>query len=510
MNFPKKSIALSVRLSSIGLLVIVMAALIPFIARLPMNKVYFLERHALLEYFVAYLGICLFLICQRRFHLQYTKDFLFFALGFLSFVILQVFQNVAYPGFHDVSFLPTSDNAGLGFDLAARIVFAMFFFVGIFYENKTTRRPSSRSVILTYLGSLFLVAVIVIYLFMFLPPVFFVNGETTILKSRLDLFAAFLLFVAALFLMRRYLKDGYAIYYWFLIATVFGVFTNIYLSLWQTYFDVFFDVGHALKIFVFTSFLVGIFAEHIRFLKIETELRESLEKTKEEIEKRERTYRELVEKMADGITVIDKGGSIVFSNQAFAEMLKYKRDEVIGIHFSNFFDSQNYDKIAGELEQRTPKQSGQHEIEILTRDEEKLPVLINMTPITDASGQYAGIQCVVTDLSERKKIEKELEDLVNKKTKDIEIFQQCIENSTDGIIITDLEGRISYLNHAFETMTGFSKIELIGETTSLLKYNRRATRFMKLFGIRSRTDGYGVVSFTQKEKMGVGSSVKSP
>ena len=474
INPPEKTVKLLIRLISIAVLTFFLAVLISLILRLPLKEVYFAERHALLEYFVAYLGVCLFFICQRRFQLQNTKEFLFFALGFLSFVIFEVFQNLAHPGFHDVFFLPTSENIGIGFDVSARISFSIFFLIGIININKTPKRPSSRNIIFVYLSSLLLVLLITIYLFSFLPPVLFVDGHTTSLKSGMDIFAAFLLFVAALFLIRRYIQGGLTLYFWFLIATVFGVFTNIYLSLWDTLFDVFFDIGHALKMFAFTSFLVGIFAEHIRFLKVETELRESLDKSNEELEKRETTYLELVERMDDGIFFLDRGGFLVFSNQAFVDMLHYKKDEVLGMHISNFFDYQNLDKIAVELEQTRPEQSGHHEVEILPKDGEKLPVLINLTTIVDADGQYSGNQCVITDITERKKIERELENLVNEKIRDIEIFKRCIENSTDGIIITDLEGRISYLNHAFETMTGYRKDALIGEKTSILRYNRRS------------------------------------
>ncbi|MFQ5823165.1 MAG: PAS domain S-box protein [bacterium] len=462
------------RLFFTGILVIIFIAIIPYISRLPVNTDYFPERHALLEYFVAYLGLCLFIICQRRFHLQYTKDFLFFALGFLSLVIFQVLQNTAFPGFHDLAWLPASENIGIGFDLAARIIFPIFFLIGILYVNKTTKRPSSRNVILIYLSAVLIVIFVIIYLYFFLPQVLYVDEHTTSLKKRLDFFAAFLLLVASIFLIKRYLKDGFNIYYWFVVATIFGIFADIYLSLWNTLFDVFYDVGHAFKILVFTSFLVGIFAEHIRFLKIETELRESLEKSKEDLEKSEKTYRELVENMADGIIVVDKRGSLIFCNQAFADMLLYKKDEVIGRHLSNFFHSKIYESITVESEKRTEEQAGQYEIEMRTREGEKLPVLINAVPIIDGKGHYSGIQSVVTNLTERKKIEKELENLVKEKTKDIEIFQQCIENSTDGIIITDLEGRITYLNRAFETMTRFTKEELIGEKTTVLKYDHRS------------------------------------
>ncbi|MFQ5864529.1 MAG: PAS domain S-box protein [bacterium] len=479
MNLQKVTFASLARLAALGILVIILTGLIPVITRIHLNVEYSPERHALLEYFVAYLGICLFLICQRRYFLQHSRDFLFFALGFLSLVIFQILQNLAFPGFHDFAGLPMSVNAAIGFDLAARIIFPIFFLIGIFYVNKTTARPSTRNVSLIYLSALFTVFLVAAYVYFFLPQVLYVSEHATYLKKALDIFAAVLLGVASVFLITRYLKGRYDIYFWFVVATILGIFANIYLSFWNQLFDTFYDAGHLLKILVFTSFLVGIFAEHIRFLRIETELRDSLQKSREELEKSEKTYRELVENMADGIIVIDKASSLIFCNQAFANMLHYKKEDIIGMHFSNFFDYQNYERIVFESERKAAEQAGQYEIEMLTREGKKLPVLISTVPITNAQGQFAGFQSVVTNLTEMKKIEKELENLVKEKTKDIEIFQQCIENSTEGIIITDTNGRINYINRAFENMTGFTKEELIGEKTSVLQYDRRSDKVHK-------------------------------
>ena len=45
---------------------------------------------------------------------------------------------------------------------------------------------------------------------------------------------------------------------------------------------------------------------------------------------------------------------------------------------------------------------------------------------------------------------------------DAEIFRRCFEDSTDGIVVTDLEGRIVYVNPADAAMHGWAHDELIG------------------------------------------------
>ena len=69
------------------------------------------------------------------------------------------------------------------------------------------------------------------------------------------------------------------------------------------------------------------------------------------------------------------------------------------------------------------------------------------------------------DVTERINAEKE------KKQKDQEIikFKLGIEHSNDAIFITDPEGRITYINHSFEKIFGYTSKEVIGNTPRILK-----------------------------------------
>ncbi|MFQ5772258.1 MAG: MASE3 domain-containing protein, partial [bacterium] len=231
----------AVRLIATGVLVIILTICIPIISRIVLHTEYAPERHALLEYFVAYIGICLLFICLRRFHLQRNRAFLFFGLGFLTFVVFQLCQNLAYPGFNDVAWIPTSIHAGIGFDVAARIVFSVYFLLGILNVNKLLPRPAFRKIILIYLSTLVFILIIIVYNFNFLPSVLFVNEQTTLFKKGLDGLAALVLFVAAILALRQFYKEARTMYFWFFVASIFGIFTSLYLGLGNTLFDVFYD-----------------------------------------------------------------------------------------------------------------------------------------------------------------------------------------------------------------------------------------------------------------------------
>ncbi|MCL5733595.1 MAG: PAS domain S-box protein [Patescibacteria group bacterium] len=60
-----------------------------------------------------------------------------------------------------------------------------------------------------------------------------------------------------------------------------------------------------------------------------------------------------------------------------------------------------------------------------------------------------------------------LEEKVKERTSDLEKFRLAIESASDHVIITDQDGYIIYVNKAAETLTGYSKEEMIGKRPSL-------------------------------------------
>jgi PAS domain S-box-containing protein len=55
------------------------------------------------------------------------------------------------------------------------------------------------------------------------------------------------------------------------------------------------------------------------------------------------------------------------------------------------------------------------------------------------------------------------------RTEELRLFRQAVEATGYAIYITDTDGRIRYVNAAFEEITGYSREEAIGETTRLLR-----------------------------------------
>ncbi|KAA3605806.1 MAG: PAS domain S-box protein [Planctomycetota bacterium] len=85
-------------------------------------------------------------------------------------------------------------------------------------------------------------------------------------------------------------------------------------------------------------------------------------------------------------------------------------------------------------------------------------VLTQILPAFDERGHLLGFAGSVTDRTHEHRVEQERARLA-----------AAVEQTADGVLITDLEGRISYVNPAFEGMTGYSLSEVLGKNPRILK-----------------------------------------
>jgi PAS domain S-box-containing protein len=87
-------------------------------------------------------------------------------------------------------------------------------------------------------------------------------------------------------------------------------------------------------------------------------------------------------------------------------------------------------------------------------------------PVRDVHGNVIGTTGFARDITDRKRAEDQMKKLFT-----------AVEQAPDTIVITDLNGRIEYVNPAFEKLTGYSKAEAIGQTPALVKSGEHGIEF---------------------------------
>ncbi|MFQ5649647.1 MAG: response regulator [bacterium] len=445
--------------------------MLPVLARFSVTPVFDGEIHALLGYFAAYIALTLAIFCLRVFTLHALREFLFWALGFLIFTVFQILHVFAFPGYHDLFFLSTSINTAVGFETLSGMLLASYVLAG-FSKLRDEAVPRSAVGILTCA----IVIGAVLFLARAVGPLRFFAASPLLLKKILDAGAvgAYSLAGGLLLLRMRHHHPPFPSFpFWFLAALGLGVFTHISNLLWVIPGDIFFYTTHVGKIVFLTFAWVGLLEFRNSILKADPGLGFALDDERGHFTLGQKSTLELIENMSEGVVVADSRGTLKFSNRAFREMLHYDNENISGLHISVFFDTTNYEKL---LHYSVQKKSTQRrcDLELLTQENRKLPVSLDMVPISNPNGKISGTQYTVTDLTERRRIERDWHNLFLEKTRDLEVFQECIENSCEGVLITDAHGYINYVNQTFEMISGYEDEELLGRTTEIFIYNQRS------------------------------------
>lgn len=203
--------------------------------------------------------------------------------------------------------------------------------------------------------------------------------------------------------------------------------------------------------------LAGVIAE-----RAQLERRQSTLKT---LELSEKKYRGIVETAYEGIWKINAHLETTFVNRRMAEMLGHTFDEMLGRPLFDFMFGIDVEQKKAELERRRHGVSEQVETRYRRKDGRELWARVTTSPIMSENGRFEGALAMVSDITEERRAE--LEQRRARET--INLLSRVVEQTADSIVITDYEGKIEYVNPAFEATTGYVREEVVGKTPRLLK-----------------------------------------
>jgi PAS domain S-box-containing protein len=220
------------------------------------------------------------------------------------------------------------------------------------------------------------------------------------------------------------------------------------------------------------------------------------ERTQELKESREK-YRDLsrfLNSILDSATeyaiiALDFHGKIIEFNKGAEKLFGFNKNEVVNKeNIGITIPLEDRNRGIQELMSKRTRAEGMCELEMarVRKGGERFPALTTVTAITDpASGRVVGFVEIIRDITVRKKLEREL-----RETK--EFLENIMESSVDGILTTDLKGRLTYTNRAMEEMLQYRRENVMGTHISrfYVKGMEQAKEVMAHLTAVERADNY--------------------
>jgi len=157
------------------------------------------------------------------------------------------------------------------------------------------------------------------------------------------------------------------------------------------------------------EYFVATFVDISDRKKREVALSKAIAATK----KSEKKYRELFESVEEGIISVNENEEITLVNNAGSKIFGCKIDELTGKSLKDFMDEEKYDKILSQTSNRINKNANKYEVKIILSNQLRKTISVSANPIFK-NGKYKGALGIVSDITEKKNIEKDLIDAKEK------------------------------------------------------------------------------------------------
>jgi len=188
----------------------------------------------------------------------------------------------------------------------------------------------------------------------------------------------------------------------------------------------------------------------------------------EELVKLEEKYRVLAETSADGVLTIDPLGRLTYVNPSFEKMCGRRKSQILATLFRTYLSEDSiylFQQISLDIRKKDEKIENV-ELELVNSDGYIIPIEVNIAPLKK-DNEFAGVECTVRDITERKKIEDELKKSERLKTEFMNIAAHELKSP-----VTPIKGYLDLIiqdRDASERVKNWARISL-----------RNSMRLMKL------------------------------
>ena len=181
----------------------------------------------------------------------------------------------------------------------------------------------------------------------------------------------------------------------------------------------------------------------------------------------EARYRSLVESAQSGIFQIDRTGHVLYINQALVAMFELENEDIIGKNFKDLgvIPPGDVKRVLGLFANRQRGKRDLNEVfelEFRTLGGRPISTIMGVSVITDEDGNPQGLTGVITDITERMELEQALK-------AERDRLDTLLNNIGDAVMVNDLQGRILFVNPAWERIHGYAAKDVLGKEPGFMR-----------------------------------------
>jgi two-component system, cell cycle sensor histidine kinase and response regulator CckA len=182
----------------------------------------------------------------------------------------------------------------------------------------------------------------------------------------------------------------------------------------------------------------------------------------------EQRFRSLVEAIPDWIWETDAAGRYTYASPKVKDLLGYEPAEVLGKRPRDFMHSADASEFGLQMTSFAPRGEPFSGIQKrhVTKDGGTVVLETSGVPVFGEDGYFRGYRGIDRDVTSRIQGEEERARL-----------QMAVDQAAESILITEPDGRIVYVNPAFERSTGYGRNEMLGKTPGVLGSGRHDSAY---------------------------------
>ncbi len=176
------------------------------------------------------------------------------------------------------------------------------------------------------------------------------------------------------------------------------------------------------------------------------------------IEELKKQYRIIVENISEGLVIYDKDMVATFVNDKLCEIVGYNKDEILGERVSWLFAGDRRKKAGIELQGRRKSKASHYSVRFIKGNGKELFLFVSGVPLFAQDGEFDGGVAVVSDITERKRLEDRLKERSKELEKEMNKRTNLLADLYRGVAVTEEKNRLAWEIHDFCAQTLVSSI----------------------------------------------------